>query len=145
MLQNIQISDFDVIEEVISANGRHLFSQINALNETSQDGVRMQIALYAGTHRRDFFAGLFVELPEATLIGSRRFACDVFVNSFRNAESTRSFGRNDMMPYLVVTSTETQSGHLIKRKWNHVFSLNKIEFFFNLLEYRKNAVNQIEK
>lgn len=50
-------------------------------------------------YRRDFVAGLFDVLPLATcapLFASRLFVVDVLWKSFRNADITRSFGRNDI-------------------------------------------------
>lgn len=47
-------------------------------------------------YRRDFLAGLLDVLPVAALHASRLFADDVLWNSFRRADNTRSFGRNDI-------------------------------------------------
>lgn len=41
--------------------------------------------------------GLFETLALAPLFASRRFDVDFLWNNFRNAEITRSFGRNDML------------------------------------------------
>lgn len=53
-------------------------------------------------YRLDFVAGLFDVFPLATcapllwLFASRLFVLDVLWKSFRNADITRSFGRNDI-------------------------------------------------
>lgn len=53
-------------------------------------------------YRRDFRTGLFDVLPAvgapcAPLFASRLFVVDTLWNSFRSAEMTRSFGRNDIV------------------------------------------------
>lgn len=50
-------------------------------------------------YRRDFVAGLLDVLPLAAcapLFASRLFELDVLWKSFRNADITRSLGRNDI-------------------------------------------------
>lgn len=53
------------------------------------------------TNRRDFRAGLLDALPVAPLFTSRRLVVDVLWKSFRSADRTRSFGRNDILSIYV--------------------------------------------
>lgn len=56
------------------------------------------ISTIENAYRRDFLAGLFDALfVGAPLLASRRLAADGLWNIFRNADKTRSFGRNDIL------------------------------------------------
>lgn len=75
-------------------------------------------------YRRDFLAGLFepLLLVAGALFASRRFA-DVLWKSFRNADNTRSFGRNDIVYLTLFAFTWNQENS----KWILILYHNENE------------------